>query len=269
MSTLDLDALTTVRELPLRSKARRAFLARSLHDPVQRSLEIGALNVPTIRPGECDAQFLDWFSTDELRARHKDNPVVPPESIVPIDHVVADRAFAEHLGERFDLIIANHVIEHIPDLVYWFDQLSRIAEPNGRLLLSVPDRGYTFDYYRTEDDAVDVVRASQDGLERPSKHHIAKHLYYFTNLDYRDVWAGKEPPPFEPRMSFSEALDRAETLAETYTDVHCWVFSDQSFARMVDALESAGLVEWCVEASEPVQQGENEFRVLLRRKPTN
>ncbi|NNC81494.1 MAG: methyltransferase domain-containing protein [Acidimicrobiales bacterium] len=265
MSVLDPEVLTTVRELPMRSKARRAFIARTVERPIRRSLEIGALNVPTILPGECDARFLDWFSTDELRARHQNNPVVPPDSIVPIDHVVADRAFSEQIDDTFDLIIANHVIEHVPDLIYWFDQLARISEPDGRLLLSVPDRRYTFDYYRTEDDAVDVMRASADGLERPSRYDIAKHLYYFMPIDHREIWSGTPPPEFTPRMSFAEALDQAGSLSEKYTDVHCWVFTQESFVHMLEALGSAGLVAWRLEEVEPVQNGENEFRVLLRR----
>lgn len=265
MRTLDMDQMLAVRALPVRSKARRRFLAARLNRDIASSLEIGALNVPTLLPDECDSNFLDWFSTEELRARHEDNAVVPPDSIVPIDFVVSDTEFAKVVDRKFDLIIANHVIEHIPDLISWFDQLAQLAEADGRLFLSVPDRRYTFDYFRPEDDAVDIVRAHLDGLQRPSKFQIAKHLYYFTNLRHTDVWEGSVPETFTPRMSFSEALERSESLAKTYADVHCWVFTRTTFERIVDALYSANLIRWKIAAIEDVQVGENEFRVLMHK----
>ena len=221
--------------------------------------------MPTLLPDECDARFLDWFSTEQLRERHRDNTVVPPESIVPIDFVVSDSEFAAVVDRKFDLLIANHVIEHIPDLINWFGQLAQLVEPDGLLLLAVPDRRYTFDYFRPEDDAVDIVRAHLEGLARPSRFQIAKHLYYFTNLNQTQAWAGELPESFTPRMSFAEALERSEGLAEGYADVHCWIFTSTTFPRIIDALHSAGHIDWKISAIEEVQQGENEFRVLMTR----
>ncbi len=265
MPTLDMEQMITVRELPVRSKVRRKFLAAHVTTDVETSLEIGALNVPTLLPNECDARFLDWFSTDDLRARHKENATVPPESIVPIDFVVSDTQFADVVDQRFDLVIANHVIEHIPDLISWFDQLSRIVNPDGYVFLSVPDRRYTFDYFRPEDDAVDVVRAHLERLQKPSRFQIAKHLYYFTHLNQVDAWEGKLPESLHPRMSFEEALVKSEQLAEGYADVHCWIFTRETFQRTFDALSASGQIDWKIQAIEDVKPNENEFRVLLKR----
>lgn len=265
MPTLDMAEMLAVRELSTRAKSRRRFLADRLDGEINRSLEIGALNVPTLLPTECDARFLDWFSTEDLRARHENNSVVPPETIVPIDYVVADTQFADVVSEKFDLLIANHVIEHIPDLIGWFDQLAQLAEPDGYLFLAVPDRRYTFDYFRPEDDAVDIVRAHLDGLQRPSRFQIAKHLYYFTDLTHKEVWAGSVPDTFTPRMSFAEALETSASLAETYADVHCWIFTRTTFERTIEALHTAGHIEWRIAAIEDVQVNENEFRVLMQR----
>lgn len=263
--SLNIDEMLAVRDLSMRSKARRRFLAARSDRSIESSLEIGALNVPTLLPTECDARFLDWFSTEQLRERHQENSVVPPESIIPIDYVVSDAEFATVVDRTFDLLIANHVIEHIPDLINWFGQLAELSEPDGLLLLSVPDRRYTFDYFRPEDDAVDIVRAHLDGLERPSRFQIAKHLYYFTEFNQNQAWAGDLPEKFAPRMSFSEALERSEGLAEGYADVHCWIFTSTTFKRTIDALHSGGYIDWKITAVEDVQQGENEFRVLMKR----
>lgn len=265
MVTLDMEEMVAVRQLSRRSKVRRRFLAAHAKRDINSSLEIGALNVPTLLPGECDSRFLDWFSTDHLRARHKDNPVVPPDTIVPIDYVVADTNFASQVDRTFDLLIANHVIEHVADMIGWFDQLEQLSKPGGYLFLAVPDRRYTFDYFRPEHDAVDIVRAHEDGLDRPSRFQIAKHLYYFTNVTHKQIWAGEVPEEFVPRMTFAEALEKSESLAEGYADVHCWIFTRETFERTMDALFAAGHIGWSVAAIEGVHEGENEFRVLLER----
>lgn len=262
---LNIDEMLAVRRLPMRSKARRRFLAANVNQSIVTSLEIGALNVPTLLPNECDAKFLDWFSTEQLRARHEENTVVPPESIVPIDYVVSDTEFAPVVDQKFDLLIANHVIEHIPDLINWFGQLAQLSEPDGLLFLSVPDRRYTFDYFRPENDAVDIIEAHLEGLQRPSRFQIAKHLYYFTSLNSKRAWEGNIPEKLEPRMSFTEALERSEKLAEGYADVHCWIFTTETFQRIIEALNSSGHITWKIAAIEDVQEGENEFRVLMQR----
>lgn len=262
---LDRERLVSVIELPRLVKWRRSFLHRHLTEPISSTLEVGALNTPTIRPGECATSFLDWFSTEELQNRHADNPAVSVDDIAAIDFVVKSRDFARMVTEPVDLAIANHVIEHVPDPIHWLDQLRQCVKPGGLLFLSIPDRRYTFDYFRRESDAVEVVRANVEGHERPTADAIARHLYYLTKVSHESIWAGDAPPPFEPRMSFSEALARSTDLAQTYTDVHCWVYTTETFLRTFEALRQSRHIDWNLEVIEDVQPNEHEIRVLLRR----
>lgn len=39
---------------------------------------------------------------------------------------------------EFDLIVASHVIEHVPDVMGFMTELYRIAKPNGRLRIATP-----------------------------------------------------------------------------------------------------------------------------------
>lgn len=262
---LDRERLLTVKELPRLVKWRRAFLHRHVTVPIGTTLEVGAMNTPTIRPGECHTTFLDWFSTEELRARHIDNPRVSLDDIVEIDYVVKSREIASAVTERVDLAIANHVIEHVPDPIFWLDQLWHCVKPQGLLFLSVPDRRYTFDYYRRDSDPVELVRAHQEGHERPTADSIARHLYYLTAVSHEALWAGEAPPPLVPRMSFPEALEKSTELAEVYTDVHSWVYTTESFTLALEALQQSGHIKWKTLAFEDVLEGQNEMRVLLQR----
>jgi SAM-dependent methyltransferase len=208
---------------------------------------------------------LDWFDTEDLRLRHADNPKIDPHDLVHVDHVVNSRDFAESVRRRVDLVIANHVIEHVPDPIHWLSEAGRCVETGGLLLLSVPDRRYTFDFFRRESDAVDMVTANREARERATVEDVARHLYYWNDVAHADVWEKGPPIHFKPRMPFGEALIRAAALSEQYTDVHCWVFTTESFLRTFDALRASGHIAWDIVAFEDVQPGQNEMRVLLRR----
>lgn len=264
-TVLDRDLLLSVQELPIVVKQRRAFLHRHFRESLRSALEIGALNTPTIRPGECQTWFMDWFHTDELVAKHADNPKVEIHDIVAVDYVIKSRDFAHHVDREVDMVIANHVIEHIPDPIHWLSEVSRLVTRNGHLLLAVPDRRYTFDYFRRESDAVEMLMANEERRERATAGDIARHLYFFTDVTHTEIWETGPPVRFVPNMSLNDALDEAQVVSQEYTDVHCWVFTTESFLRTFDSLRSSGHVEWEIEAFEGVQPGQNEMRLLLRR----
>jgi hypothetical protein len=83
----DRELLVSVRDIPILVQQRGHFLYRSLQFEFGSTLEIGALHIPTIRPGECETHFLDRFQSDELRERHRDNPKVNVDDLVTVDHV--------------------------------------------------------------------------------------------------------------------------------------------------------------------------------------
>ena len=262
--TFDRERLISVQELPRLVVQRRAFLYDHYQGDLRSALEIGALNTPTIRPGECETAFMDWFSTDELRSLNFDNPKVEVEDLVWVDHVVKSRNFADAIGYQVDLLIANHVLEHVPDPIHWLGQASQCVNPDGRLFLCVPDRRYTYDYFRRESDAVDLVEANLEAPDRATAADIARHLYYWTDITHMEIWETGAPLRFKPQMTFDEALERATLMAETYSGIHVWVFTSQTFLRTFKALRDSGHIDWEIEAFEDVQPGQNEMRMLLR-----
>ena len=250
---------------------RRDFLTRrrGIAAPGEdlRVLEIGALDGPTYRGEEGrGVKYLDYFSREESQAMHAKAERRTPENFVEVDYVVKGKRFAADVPARFDLIIAHHVIEHIPDPLTWLGELRGICEPWGALLLAIPDRRYTFDYLRPESTAVDLWRAQLDDLEAPDLFQVMSSFYYFRALESSDVSPG--PPPPEKlavrRFPWSEAEHRARhAVAVGYADVHCSVFSAPTFPTLVDDLRDAELLAWRIESLEDVPEGLNEFHVLL------
>jgi SAM-dependent methyltransferase len=249
---------------PLRH-LRQRFLAEHLDARELAILEIGALDSPTwmgdnTPPG---LRFLDHLSAAELAAQHADNPRRLPERTVALDYVVSDKRFASAIEDRFDLVIANHVIEHIADPIGWLQEIATLTG-GGRLLLAVPDRRYTFDYLRRPSTAPDLLRAHRSDLERPSYLQALEALYLYRPLHAEDFWPG---PPTSAKlrqgMDLAAAMAAARRAEREYVDCHCFVFSETTFAPLIERLRAAGLIAWRVLALRPVLAGGNEFLVLL------
>lgn len=171
-------AVTPSRPLDVsrRAKFRRRFLVDNLGEIECRVLGFGALDNPTFLKSEDDVYFADFFSQRESVDRHRSNAAHSWSKIIPVDYLLRDRSISEAVSWPGDLIIANHVIEHTP--IRWLQNLRAVAAPGGRLFLSVPDRRFTFDYFKPISDTVDWLRAHREELTKPSFRQIIPHLYY-------------------------------------------------------------------------------------------
>ena len=246
------------------AKARRRFIAEHLGGRDLKILEIGALDNPTFLQSEDGVFFADVFSQTESQLRHAKSNNRSAGRIVPVDFVLRDSTLRDAVTIRADLTIANHVIEHVPDVIRWLQDVRAVTASGGCLFLSVPDRRFTFDYFKPNSDAVDLVRAYDEKLVRPSKYQILRHLYYHADIDRFAAWEGRYPSDHLHRLPFPEAITRAKILSQNYTDVHCFFFTTESFKRVLDDLAETDLVPWTTIAIRDVGRNENEFRVLLR-----
>ena len=116
---------------------RRDFLCRHRGDVLDRILEIGAFDNPTSPSGTGDRVEVSRFLLrEELIAMHRDNRRGNLSAAVEVDHVVKSSDFATKLTPGFDLVVAHHVIEHVPDPIFWFEQIEQLLAPGGSVFLS-------------------------------------------------------------------------------------------------------------------------------------
>jgi SAM-dependent methyltransferase len=225
-------------------------------------LELGPLDNPTFLRVDGDISYFDIASLEDLKVRHPQRAV---DHMVSVDYVLPEGGtILDAVNRRFDLVVANHVIEHAPDLLGWLNQMAELTTDDGCLFLSVPDKRYTFDFHRQLSDAVDVIRAHEDGLVRPAWHQIAKAKLYEADIRAHEAWKVdffSEPPLRDLRA----VCDGSKKRAAQYFDVHCWVFTAESFVHLFQVLRRGGYTEWNVEAVDAVQHDDNEFHVLLRK----
>lgn len=234
-----------------------------------RMLEIGAFDRPTYDPAKYNIDFLDYRTTEELRNLAKRSLGRNCDDVVAVDYVATSNFISREVEGVYDLIIGNHLIEHIPNLLAWLIDLRKIIVPGGKIFLSVPDRRYTFDYLRRETSFLDTLRAYYEGTEKPTFWAILDARYY-EKPELQGV-EGWHPEVVQERIekrrydwAGAVALAKIEA-SKPYVDVHCSVFTKQSFETLFSDMLDAGVAPFVIESIEEVERGNIEFHVILAR----
>lgn len=241
-------------------------LLRSIDVASAKGLELGPLSSPVVRRDMGDIRYLDHVDTDALRARYSTHDGFDVDAIVPIDYV-SDGSILEAVAADipFDYVIASHVIEHVPDLVNWLRDVRSVLRDDAVLSLAIPDHRRCFDALRSPTVTAEVVQAHLTKATTPSPRQVFDH--YSSAVAWHGYIAWEEEPPFAelvPVHSEQEAFERAEAaaLSADYQDVHCWVFTPSSFARLFSALQRLQLAPFSLDHCSETIGG--EFFATLR-----
>lgn len=240
----------------------RNHLAQFVDLGATHGLEIGAMDLPLVEPGEGTCDFADYRTTEELRTLAAKTTGHNPDFVVPVAFDL--RAGYAAVDRQYDWIGASHVVEHVPDLIGWIDTLHSKLKPGGVLFLVVPDKRFTFDYHRRVTNLSDAVSAHRQQLPRPSYAQVFDHYFYTTaQLPPHDIWKGAQPPP--PLRDYSVANARAESALANFEDAHCSVFTPDSFADLINDLTASGLLKFRMDDMRPTQDYELDFSVVFRK----
>jgi SAM-dependent methyltransferase len=245
--------------------------------PAVRGLEIGPLASPRVRKDEGPVRYVDHASAAELREKYATDAGMRDrlEEIVDVDYVLGQNTtISEAVGSDapFDYVIASHVIEHIPDPIGWMDDLSRVLRVGGILSLVIPDKRYCFDINRSLTETSDLVDANLRQLRQPS---FRQAFDFYSKaiggtVDTAAVWAGTADYSLAVRQDFADpdvaALGACRDMltSDEFVDVHCHVFTPESFVRLVGTLARLDLIDYEVAAFHPTDVNNFEFYVSLR-----
>jgi SAM-dependent methyltransferase len=235
-------------------------------------LEIGPGYNPLVRKSDGWNVFtIDHGTADELRKKYRaigtDTSRIdeidfvwrggPLESAVPIQH-----------HSSFDACIASHVIEHVPDLVGFFNSIGRLLRPGGILSLAVPDKRYCFDYFHQLSQTGDVIEAHHEKRTRHSRKSVFNHAALFAHSDGESTWGqhpvGKLSLSVPSLRTSKTAFDRHDpSPAAAYEDCHAWYFTPSSFELIATELVHLGLIDFTF--AEIFPAAGCEFHASLRK----
>lgn len=250
-----------------------AVLARI--DPYKmKGLEIGPLHSPRVPKSAGQVRYLDHATRDELRDKYAADGDAGGQldRIVDVDYVwTPGKRLAEIIGEwgPLDYVIAAHVIEHMPNVVDWLDQVSEVLKPGGVVSLVVPDKRFTFDAARSETTLAQVVDLHMRKVDKPTAAQVFDHeSNYLGDVSAGRLWSGQDPSTLSrtdvpnPRRFAFEVCEKAAESGE-YRDVHASTFTPESFARLLGGLTDLGMTDMAIAEIFPTVRGSSEFYTTL------
>ena len=235
---------------------RRRLLLRHVDVAAQKGLEIGPYLNPTVGKHEGDVRYLDYYSTDELRAREHERRH-RRAVIADVDYVVKSDDYWRHVPDTFDYVIANHVIEHVDNPVQWVVDLGRLLNERGVLFLTIPDKKYNFDRFRNETTLSHLLADYFRGHGDPCEHNVDIELNYDTT--YVD-----QPLDVDQKLD----VDTLRRVAGRPADPggHMHVFQSETFVqRILRPLQKLGIWQYQLLETGEALDNHGEFYVVLRR----
>jgi hypothetical protein len=225
---------------------RRQKLLDGIDTSSSIGLEIGALCNPFLDRSEGPVIYADHATTEELRQKYRNDSNVSLPDIVEVDAVWGEKTLREAVGRTVDYVVASHVVEHVPDLITWLEELRTVLNNNGQVRLIIPDKRFTFDYLRQETRLVDILYARFIGARRPHSQIVLDYCLNVAKVDCVKGWEGSlDTTSLEHHYTLQEALNVAASAADgNYHDVHCWVFTPYSFCLLFAELAEKGVMNF-------------------------
>jgi SAM-dependent methyltransferase len=207
-------------------------------------IEIGALHNPMPVSADARVRYVDNLSLEEQRRHYPElsgYPLVPPDIVADADRLtmVAD-------GSE-DFLIANHVIEHLPDPIGAFKEWYRVLRPGGVLFLAVPDKRVTFDKDRPRTTLAHLIA---DHADRGAASRIG-HCEEYSRLVHH-------------KQGDEIAKDVADLLARNYS-IHFHVWIPDDMAELLGYLTAVLDLRWKVR--EFIDSGGTDEFIYILQKP--
>ncbi len=252
----------------------RVIASNYIKDKNARILELGPLNRSLLDRGKYKNYFFaDIHSTEEVKKLYSGSDylertgiAVDLESIIPIDYVIKG-TYKETFKdiEKFDYVIASHVLEHMPNLLNFFFDVQNILAEDGELIIIYPDKRFCFDYFRSESkfsDIYDIWKNSEVGNPRQTLDFFTNVLHENNTVKFWDI--DKEISMYDGKNAGSN-LQRYPMWkkGKLEEDVHYWPFSDYGFLKFLRDCMMYNLFDFSITKFIPTQKDTQEFLVIM------
>lgn len=208
-------------------------------------LEIGPAHNAILPKREgFNTKTVDYLDREGLVEKYREFQQYSPDDIEEVDYVLAPGAsMADVIPERFDVVLASHVLEHTTSLIDFLNECTQLLADGGVVALVVPDHRFCFDRFRQRSALSRVIDAS---VNPPPVHTVGTLTEFYLNaVKHRNTtsWA----PGHQGKYRLIHSVDEVKANAKRadsgeYVDVHNWIFSPNHLRLLLDDLYSLGLI---------------------------
>lgn len=242
-----------------------------------RGAEIGPLNLPLLSKKDFNVLYVDHLDTAGVKEKYSHL-----ENLPEVDRPIVNDSLEKTLrgDSPLDYVVASQVMEHVPNPIRWMNEITEILRVGGLLSISLPDRRLTFDLYREETRASDIIAAYLQDLTVPDvravyDHHsqasaVNMHWAVTDSLYPHDVINGGGSVSARV-FAVNEAIELTKRAQSgEYLDVHCWVFTPPSFLLAMAQIAKEGFIKLRCKQFYPTNakstdRGSSSFTVVLEK----
>jgi glycosyltransferase involved in cell wall biosynthesis/SAM-dependent methyltransferase len=168
-----------------------------------------------------------WVYTDEIVKKYcvgkgveigpSDNPVKGVDTVLVdnktnfagkhyrVDYVMEADNLYQFQDNQFDFLIASHMLEHFPNPIKALKEWYRVVRDGGILFIVVPQKGRTFDKYRSVTPLSHLIEDYEKKVGNPDPTHI-------------DEWCNYSVPVIEAsqgdKTALADHLDRSDLASK-------------------------------------------------------
>lgn len=238
-------------------------------------IEFGPLNRPLFNKNEfSNIYYADIRDTESIKKLYSGNEYlektgisVDMNSIVNIDYVIKDTYKKTFKNKKFDVAYLSHVVEHMPDIIKFFEEIANILNDNGKLILIYPDKRYCFDHYRNSASFRDAYATYKYG---PKENARMAFDFGYNVVHENNPYVFWNDTNLTNIISKNELKDAEKYFTETLNgkqidDVHFWPFSDIDFLKFIYEAQRAGLFPFEILEFYPTEENTQEFMAILKK----
>jgi 2-polyprenyl-3-methyl-5-hydroxy-6-metoxy-1,4-benzoquinol methylase len=239
-------AAGTVAAPPKKSRLQvRRDAVFATADPAGSVLEIGpAHNGILPKRDGFRTKTVDYLDRAGLVEKYREFTQYSADDIEEVDYVLPPGAsMADVIEERFDLVLASHVLEHTTSLIHFLNECTKLLADGGVLALVVPDHRYCFDRFRERSALSRIIDA---WVDPPSVHTVGTLTEFALNaVKHRGTtsWAPGHAGTYSLIHDLEQVKAKtAEAKSGSYVDVHNWIFTPHHLRLMLQDLYDVDLI---------------------------
>ena len=136
-----------------------------------KGLEIGALHEKAPVPSRCQVDYCDAITRDQAMKLFPEIKKVHKFADVKFICNLDTQGLSIFNDDTYDFVILSHVIEHVANPINVINELFRIVKPGGLIVLSVPDKNFTFDRNREVTSFQHLLAEYRKGVTEVTDDH--------------------------------------------------------------------------------------------------